>query len=225
MRAAAGDTLRSVQVRADGRPIAMLEGDLADLASGATLELPLTVPRHDSEITVVAEGTRGTVSEAARLNLRWSGGAEDKRPDLYLLAVGVSNYAAEELRLSFAHKDARDFADILGAQDGRAYGAVHLRVLSNAEASRAALRDGLAWLSREARAGDFAALFLAGHGVGDASGRYFFLPHDGDPARLAETALPYNEIKQALTSLAARSLLCRYLPRRRHLGQAGRAVE
>jgi uncharacterized caspase-like protein len=66
----------------------------------------------------------------------------------------------------------------------------------------------LAWLSREARAGDFAALFLAGHGVGDASGRYFFLPHDGDPARLAETALPYDEIKQALTSLAARSLLC-----------------
>ncbi|MDA0231297.1 MAG: hypothetical protein O3B21_14070, partial [Proteobacteria bacterium] len=164
VRAAVGDTLRAVQVRADGRPIAMLEGDLADLASGTTFEMALTVPRHDSEITVVAEGTRGTVSEAARLNLRWSGGAEDKRPDLYLLAAGVSNYAAEELRLSFAHKDARDFAAILSGQDGRAYGEVHVRILSDAEASGAALRDGLAWLTREARAGDFAALFLAGHG-------------------------------------------------------------
>jgi len=207
VRAAVGDTLRAVQVRADGRPIAMLEGDLADLASGATFELPLTVPRHDSEITVLAEGTRGTVSEAARLNLRWSGGAGDKRPNLYLLAAGVSNYAAEELRLSFAHKDARDFANMLGGQDGRAYGEVHLRILSDAEASGAALRDGLAWLTREARAGDFAALFLAGHGVDDASGRYFFLPYDSDPARLAETALAYDEIKQTLTSLAARSLL------------------
>ncbi|MEE8171627.1 MAG: caspase family protein, partial [Alphaproteobacteria bacterium] len=207
VRAAAGDTLRAIQVRADGRPIAALEGDLADLADGTPFEMPLTVPRHDSEITVVAEGTRGTVSEAARLSLRWTGGAADKRPNLYLLAVGVSRYAAEELRLNFAHQDARDFADMLLEQDGRAYGAVHVRILSDDEASGAALRDGLAWLTREARAGDFAALFLAGHGVDDASGRYFFLPHDGDPARLAETALAYTEIKQALTSLSARSLL------------------
>ena len=207
VRAAPGDTLRAVQVRADGRPIAMLEGDLSDLANGAPFELPLTVPRHDSEITVVAEGTRGTVSEAARLSLSWAGGDEDKRPDLYLLAAGVSRYAAEELRLNFAHKDARDFAAMLGEQDGRAYGDVHLRILADEDASAAALRDGLAWLGREARAGDFAALFLAGHGVDDASGRYFFLPHDGDPAKLEETALAYNEIKQALTSLSARSLL------------------
>ena len=145
--------------------------------------------------------------ETARLSLRWAGGAAESRPDLYLLAAGVSDYAAEELRLNFAHKDARDFAAMLGHQDGRAYAAVHLRILSGDEASAAALRDGLAWLRREARAGDFAALFLAGHGVDDASGAYFFLPHDGDPARLAETALAYGEIKQALTSLSARSLL------------------
>ena len=207
VRAAPGDTLRAIQVRADGRPIAALEGNLADLADGALFELSLTVPRHDSEITVVAEGTRGTVSEAARLSLRWKGGAADKRPNLYLLAVGVSRYAAEELRISFAHQDARDFAEILLGQDGRAYGKVHLRVLIDDEASGAALRDGLAWLTREARAGDIAALFLAGHGVDDADGRYFFLPHDVNPARLAETALPYGEIKQALTSLSARSLL------------------
>jgi hypothetical protein len=207
VRAAAGDTLRRIQVRADGRPIAMLEGDLADLAGGAPFELSLTVPRHDSEITVVAEGTRGTVSEAARLSLRWAGGAADKRPDLYLLAAGISRYAAEELRLNFAHKDAADFAEILRRQDGRAYGKVHVRLLPDDKASRAALRDGLAWLAREARAGDFAALFLAGHGIDDATGRYYFLPHDGDPDRLAETALPYTEIKQALTSLSARSLL------------------
>ncbi|PPR22607.1 MAG: hypothetical protein CFH39_01135, partial [Alphaproteobacteria bacterium MarineAlpha10_Bin2] len=207
VRAAPGDTLRAVQVRADGRPIAVLEGDLSDLADGAPFALSLTVPRHDSELTVVAEGTRGTVSEAARLSLSWSGGAADKRPDLYLLAAGVSRYAAEELRLNFAHKDARDFAAMLDRQDGRAYGEVHLRVLADSDASAAALRDGLAWLRREARAGDFAALFLAGHGVDDAAGRYFFLPHDGDPAKLEETALAYAEIKQALTSLSARSLL------------------
>ena len=207
VRAAPGDTLSAIQVRADGRPIAALEGDLADLAGGAPFELALTVPRHDSEISVTAEGSRGTVSEAARLSLRWAGGAAESRPDLYLLAAGVSHYAAEELRLNFAHKDARDFAAILLAQDGRAYGTVHLRILSDDEASGAALRDGLAWLRREARAGDFAALFLAGHGVDDASGAYFFLPHDGDPARLAETALAYGEIKEALTSLSARSLL------------------
>jgi len=207
VRAAPGDTLRAVQVRADGRPIAQLEGDLADLADGAAFEIPVTVPRHNSEISVVAEGTRGTVSEAARLALRWAGDGGEKRPDLYLLAAGVSEYAAEALRLNFAHKDARDFAEELGKQDGRAYGRVHLRILSDFEASGAALRDGLAWLKREARAGDFAALFLAGHGVDDAAGRYFFLPHDGDPERLADTALGYGEIKQALTSLPARSLL------------------
>ena len=96
---------------------------------------------------------------------------------------------------------------MLDRQDGREYGEVHLRVLADSDASAAALRDGLAWLRREARAGDFAALFLARHGVDDAAGRYFFLPHDGDPAKLEETALAYAEIKQALTSLSAHSLL------------------
>jgi uncharacterized caspase-like protein len=47
----------------------------------------------------------------------------------------------------------------------------------------------------------------ADHGVDDSDGRYFYLPHDGDPERLAETALSYSEIKHALTSLPARSLL------------------
>ena len=54
---------------------------------------------------------------------------------------------------------------------------------------------------------DSAFARLEADGVDDAAGRYFFLPHDGDPANLEETALAYSEIKQALTSLSARSLL------------------
>ncbi|MFP6688085.1 MAG: WD40 repeat domain-containing protein, partial [Alphaproteobacteria bacterium] len=116
---------------------------------------PDIVRRALGAVAEAAPADIGQLLPPVVASLALAGGAEisvpriSLRPDLYLLAAGVSRYATEELRLNFAHKDARDFAAMLDRQDGRAYGEVHLRVLADSDASAAALRDGLAWLRRE----------------------------------------------------------------------------
>jgi WD40 repeat protein len=129
------------------------------------------------------------------------------RPRLFLLAVGVSEYARAEYRLGLAAKDARDFAAALHGQQGRFYREVTARVLVNDQAGRAAVLDALRWLSTVPGRDDVAILFIAGHGLNASSGKYYFLPHDGREEDLARTAIAEDEIRDALRSIAGRAVL------------------
>jgi WD40 repeat protein len=129
------------------------------------------------------------------------------RPRLFLLAVGVSEYARTEYRLGLAAKDARDFAAALHAQQGRFYREVTARVLVDEQAGRAAVLDALRWLSTVPGRDDVAILFIAGHGLNANSGKYYFLPHDGREEDLARTAVAEDEIRNALRSIAGRAVL------------------
>lgn len=128
-------------------------------------------------------------------------------PRLFLLAIGVSEYARVEYRLGLAAKDAHDFAAAMRAQQGKFYGEVMTRVLVNEQASRDAVVAALRWLSTAAGRGDVAILFIAGHGLNTAAGRYFFLPYDGRDEDLAATAVAEDEIRNALRSVAGRAVL------------------
>ena len=50
-------------------------------------------------------------------------------------------------------------------------------------------------------------IFLAGHGVNDSGGIYYFLPVDADTNRLRRTGLPYSDIKNTIATLAGKTLL------------------
>src|SRR4029453_12857644 len=76
------------------------------------------------------------------------------RPKLYLLAIGVSKYANPQYNLALHAKDARDFAGVFNRQGGAFYRNVEARVLNDAQATRAAILDGLQWLQRITQEGD-----------------------------------------------------------------------
>ena len=67
-------------------------------------------------------------------------------PDVYVLAVGVSDYRDPKLRLGFADKDATDIAEMFRAQSGGLYSKVETRVLTDQTATREAVLDGFNWL-------------------------------------------------------------------------------
>jgi uncharacterized caspase-like protein len=50
-------------------------------------------------------------------------------------------------------------------------------------------------------------IFLAGHGVNDSGGIYYFLPVDANTNRLRRTGLPYSDIKNTIATLAGKTLL------------------
>lgn len=126
---------------------------------------------------------------------------------LFVVAVGVSEYARREYQLGLPAKDARDFANLMQGQGGRMYASTEARLLTNREATAAAVRGALEWLRQVTGPQDTAMLFLAGHGVNDADGRYYFLTHEADVQNLSRSALSEVDLRRNLAGMKGRTLL------------------
>lgn len=131
-----------------------------------------------------------------------------RKPKLYLLAVGVSQYANPDYNnLVLPAKDARDFAAAaLRQRQAALYRDVEARVLTDREATRAGILQALEWLSRSVGPEDTAMLFLAGHGVTLIDRSYYFLPHDADVDRLAQTAIANSQLTRLIASIKGQRL-------------------
>jgi hypothetical protein len=131
--------------------------------------------------------------------------ADGTNPDCFVLSVGIDGYLKAN-RLSGCVTDARDVAARFGAQHGKRFGKVTRLVLTEHHAGRAAITRGLTWLARAGRKGDFAVLFLSGHGGRNNDGSWYFLPQDYDSRAHATTALTDREILKRAGALGERGL-------------------
>lgn len=175
-----------------------------------SVTLPLTLPPGDSRVLLFAHNRHG-VSDEAALQVSRPAAPEpppsaDYRPALYVLAIGISAYRDTSIRLEFAAKDSADLSHFLQRQEGGIYRKVVVRLLNDAAATRDGVLDGLEWIRRELTARDVAVIFLAGHGVNDADGTYYFLPQDAELKRLKRSAVIFTEIRNTLVSLAGKVL-------------------
>lgn len=169
-------------------------------------EVVLEIPPEDTDIRIVAENRYGaSVPTVIRVNYTGPrpGAAQG---NLYVLAAGVSRYDNPDYNLGLPAKDARDFVDTLVRQRGAQYAEVHVRLLQDKEASRSALEDGLAWLSKNMTPRDTAIVFLAGHGINDGP-TYYYMTRDANLQQLAGSALPFTTIRSTLTALQGRMML------------------
>jgi len=216
IRSPSGEPVTGIKALVDGRPVAAQRGVQVTAGSGAgeeARELRVPIPAHDAEIAILAEN-KYAPSVPAVVRVRWQGAgggarARDEfvaKPKLYVLAVGVSQYQHKDFTLGFPAKDAQDFVTALQTQQGRLYQTVTAKVLTDAKATKDEILDGLDWLQKETTSKDVAMLFLAGHGVNDQAGVYYFLPTNGDPEKLKRTGVVFSDIKNTLSSLAGKAL-------------------
>ncbi|HOE43523.1 MAG TPA: caspase family protein, partial [Rhodoferax sp.] len=197
-------------------------------------EQRIRLPASDAELMLFAENRNG-YSTPAVLRLRWNGAsrsegtapapavapmsaatvmpaaaampdAADLRPVLYVLAVGVSKYQNKNIQLDFAAKDAADFANIFKLQEKLLYRKVEVKLLTDATARRDDILDGLEWIRRMMTARDVGVVFLAGHGVNDNDGVYYYLPQDTEVDKLKRSAVIFTEIKNTLAALPGKAL-------------------
>jgi WD40 repeat protein len=211
VRAPSGDEVTAVRALVDGRPAAA-NRDLKKVATNADGKRTITVPMptHDSEISIIAENKNGA-SQAATVRLKWQGATEatpefSVKPKLYVLAIGVSKYANPDYNLEYAAKDARDFTAACVAQQGALYRQVETKVLTDEEATRDNIADGLEWIERQTTAKDVAMVFLSGHGLNAPSGDYYFVPYNFDPDSLKRTGVVFSDIKNTIANIAGKAL-------------------
>ena len=210
LRSPSGEPVTNIRILVDGRPAAVQRGISIVPKDRDIREMKVTIPERDAEISVIAEN-RYTASDPATVRVRWRG--ETKReefiikPKLYVLSIGVSKYEDKDLRLSFASKDARDFAGAMTRQKGGLYRDVTVKVLADEKATRDEIMDGLDWLTKETTSKDIAMVFLAGHGVNDPGGLYYFLPVNANTEKLKRTGVVFSDIKNTVASLAGKTIL------------------
>jgi WD40 repeat protein len=196
-RSPTGQPITDIDVRINGSTLGARAALPVSPGGGEVNRLTLPLPPHDVTITLVArEGDRP--SQPASIRLRWDGvkPGEIVLPRLRGLFVGVSDYKLPELRLALAAKDATDLEAYFRTQEGKAYRKVETRVLANAD--RADVLAGLDWLEKDSEEGDVNILFLAGHGVTDDKGYFYYLAADALPSNLRATAVGRDEVLRTI---------------------------
>jgi len=211
-RSPADAPVTGLRARVNGQAVSLPDArGLAVLPKGSEPEVTVPIREEDSEIQLFAENKNG-VSTPATVRLNWAGKASVSapqtmfKPKLYVLAVGVAQYANPSFNLGLPAKDARDFAGALMKQKGRLYGDVQVHLLTDAEATRDNVVDGFEWLQHAVTAHDVGMMFLAGHGMNDNNGRYYFLPHNADPEKLLRTGVPQSDIRDTLSRMAGKAV-------------------
>jgi hypothetical protein len=103
-----------------------------------------------------------------------------QRGRMYVVAVGISDYAEKGLNLDYPARDARALAELLRTRGGKLYDRVDLVPVLDRDATRAAIEDTVKDVAELTRPQDTLVVLLCGHGaiLGD---RVYFAPHDLRP--------------------------------------------
>ncbi|MEN0068014.1 MAG: caspase family protein [Myxococcota bacterium] len=191
-----------------------------DLAS-----LPTWVAQGSNRVQVRAGNAANTVRSRGLLVFTEPNAPREEPdpPDLWVLAVGTSDYAGDQIDLGFAALDAQRFAEAFRLAGARGFSAerTHVRVLATEGTSgvddaptRQALDEAFDWLAGSDPF-DTVVVFLAGHGVayadpGGGVDDYFYLLSEAssmndvrDPTLRARTTFSGSDLADAFTKVPA----------------------
>lgn len=166
--------------------------------------------RHELHVDLAAGRNRiqvAAVDAGGVESLKASAQVTCERPAssrLWVLGIGVSRYAKDELNLDYAAKDARDLASVLTQAGGAE--TTRVQLLVDEEVTRERILASRRFLE-QAAVDDRVVVFVAGHGFLDDEGAYAFGTSDIDPERPAARGLAYEELEGLLDGLRARHKL------------------
>ena len=124
-----------------------------------------------------------------------------QKPKLYMLSVGVKDYADRSLNLKYADKDARDVAALFEKQKDL-YDVIWVKPLVNREASRNAIREMFAEFKDRVNPDDLFVFFFSGHGIEDG-----LVPYDFKREDQYGTMLSKIELEQILKNMHCNTLI------------------
>jgi WD40 repeat protein len=200
--------LAHLYVTVNGVPVSTQKG-LGLLGHGersVTRRMRIPLTPGDNRIAAWAVNRRGLSSLVDELTVRSSAPPETGR--LYVVAVGVSVYAAPGHNLTYAAKDAMDLAAFARQRFNRWVDKELPEVIELVD--KQATRE-LILAVRKVLAGttvnDRVVVFFAGHGLLDAQGGYFFAPHDMDFEQPGRYGVSYEVLEELLAAAPARRKL------------------
>jgi len=212
LRSPSGAPLTQIRVMIDEKPLPGPPLDIPEPDQDGVRNVTVEVPADAQELALVPETVNAT-GMAARLSFQGlipfmglpviTG---TPKPALYGICIGCNGFIGGEGTLQYATVDAHDFADFFRRQVGGLYRDVQIQVHADGMVDRARIIRAMEWLRRQPTMGDVAILFMAGHGINDVDGRYYFLPETGDLTALRATAVSEVDIVQLLGGTPGRRI-------------------
>jgi uncharacterized caspase-like protein len=163
-------------------------------------EIELSAGRNEIQASVINAKGLESFKDGFVIHLKTA----EEKPDLYLVAVGVSEYRDSQYNLTYAAKDA---GDVAAAFEGQAsYRKVNLVSLTDAGAVREKILETRKLLEGS-RVDDHVIVFMAGHGLLDKDLNYFFATSDMNFSNPSERGMEYEAIEGLLNGIPARRKL------------------
>jgi len=168
-----------------------------------------TLEEGENMLSLVARN-KFAISQPAKVRVTYKPIRIDlTKPNLYLLAIGVSDYLeARYSNLEFCDDDAKAFAKFFKEeQEGKLYGKVETKILTDKDAAEDSVVEAFDWLVNQATHKDMVMLFISGHGLKDKRENYYFLPHNGNSKKLRSTAIAWTEFTRTMAELPCKRML------------------
>jgi WD40 repeat protein len=167
-----------VEWRVNGVTVAVEDRGATPIGMPLQLTRDLVLDEGENEIEVVAHNRSNLVASiAARVTLQAPPPSNQPAPRLFVLAVGLNEYADPKIRLRFAVQDAQAVAEAFAKAGRGFYADVEVTLLRDREVNRTGLEMTFASIAAKVRPSDVFIFFAAGHGK-TVDGRYYFIPQD-----------------------------------------------
>ena len=196
--------ITAMRLLVDGRPFNGAAGvkrfESPQQTAEARWEVPLVPGPHTVAVIADSPVSKG-MSKVGLVSLA----GEVPKPNLYVLAMGVSAYPGK-LRLNFCATDAEMLARAFQEKSKGVFNKIETHVVTDQGASRQGIRDGLQWLKERMTPHDVGIVSFSGHGTRDLFGRFYLVPFvDAPPeADPSEWALSGDEFKKRLEDMPGR---------------------
>jgi WD40 repeat protein len=202
LRASALEMVTTVRIFVNGKPASEVPVN----AKEKNLRIDVPLFSGANRITAIAYDEKGFSSNPKYLDVTCN--ADLAKPNLYVFAIGVSRYPrlAPSWQLEFAHTDAQALTDTLLKQEGTLFGEVRYNLLINEKASAENIIEVFDALSAVSE-NDLVIIFMAGHGVKDRDGTFYFLTATGNIKQPRKGGLSWDLLGKYIDRIKARVIL------------------
>jgi WD40 repeat protein len=144
-------------------------------ATRLTFTVPLAPGSNRIRVRAASgDGSRESVASEVELSHPRVPGQKGR---MYVVAIGISDYAEKGLKLNFPTKDAQALAEFLRGRGGKRYDRVDVVPVFDRDATRATIEDTVKDVAELTRPQDTLVVLLCGHGA-SVGHRVYFAPHE-----------------------------------------------
>jgi WD40 repeat protein len=165
-------------------------------------EMSIELSPGKNFVQVSAINSKGLESLRESFDIECTKAAE--KPDLYILAVGISKYKEQNFNLKYSSKDMNDFVNMM--QSSGMYNKIYVKKIQDTLATKEnIIAEGK--IFEQARVTDRVIAYFSSHGLLDEKLDYYLATTDVNFTDPSARGLPYDEIEKMFDKCRSRSRL------------------